>query len=274
LREISPQDNSSIPSYKLKNSSPKFLRNVSKSFVGVIFILLSNPTFSQKKIINTSQQWIQSYNEAKLTDRWTVMLDGGIRWREGFSQKASFIIRGGIGYSISPKVRVAAGFAHLGIYDEERVILQEFRPHQEISYKTNLGKVGLSQRFRLEEQFYKDKSNLSLFSDLDFNYRFRYSVMLGIPLFGLSTKNHDRKLILNVGDEIFLKPGKQISSQVFDRNRFIISPTVQWNKELSFAFTYNLQFTSTIIPEVFVLNRVAWLQVKYNLDFTSPKANH
>ncbi|MDG1276280.1 MAG: DUF2490 domain-containing protein [Algoriphagus sp.] len=258
----------------MKTSSPNILRNITKSFVGVIFILLSNPTFSQKKIINTSQQWIQSYNEAKLTCRWTIMLDGGIRWKEGFSQKTSFIVRGGIGYLISPKVMVAAGFAHVGIYSEELVILQEFRPYQEISYKTNLGKVGLSQRFRLEEQFFKDKSNLSLFSDLGFNYRFRYSVMLGIPLFGLSSKNHDRKLILNVGDEIFLKAGKQISSRVFDKNRFIISPTVQWNKELSFAFTYNLQFTTSIIPEEFVLSQVAWLQVKYSLDFTSSKAKH
>jgi hypothetical protein len=49
---------------------------------------------------------------------------------------------------------------------------------------------------------------------------------------------------------------------------------VQWNKELSFAFTYNLQFTTSIIPEEFVLSQVAWLQVKYSLDFTSSKAKH
>jgi hypothetical protein len=238
-------------------------------YLGLIFFLLFPlDTFPQRKVTQISQQWIQSYHKAELNHRWTALLDGGFRWRGGFTNPSSYIIRGGIGYSILPNLRVATGFAHLGFYSQEKVILQEFRPYQEIRYKSPLGKINLNQRIRIEERLFKDRSIQTPLSELDFNFRFRYSIMFGVPLFQLSAKNLNRKLILNLGDEVFLNVGKQVSSQFFDKNRLIISPTLQWNKALSISITYNSQFASTPVADVFVQSNVAWLQIRHNLDFS------
>ncbi|TDQ16455.1 uncharacterized protein DUF2490 [Algoriphagus boseongensis] len=214
-----------------------------------------------------SQQWIQSYHEGKISTKWTALLDGGFRWREGFSISTAYIIRGGIGYSITPSLRIAAGFANLGLYGEGKVIRYEYRPYQEIQLKTPLGKIGLSQRFRIEERFYEDRSPISNFELPDFNYRFRYSVMFAIPLFQLSKNEPNRRLVLNLGNEIFWNAGKQ-ATRVFDQNRLILSPTLQWNKQLSISFTYNRQFASTLKEDFYLLSNIAWLQIRHNLDFS------
>ncbi|WP_175574458.1 DUF2490 domain-containing protein [Algoriphagus marinus] len=224
-------------------------------------------SFPQRKVTQISQQWIQSYHEAKLNQRWTASLDGGFRWSGGFFNSSSYIIRGGIGYSILPNLRVATGFAHLGFYSHEKVILQEFRPYQEIRYKSQLGKINLNQRIRIEERLFKDKSNQTPLLELDFNFRFRYSIMFGIPVLQISSKNLDRKIILTLGNEIFLNAGKQ-ASQVFDQNRLIISPTIQWNKSLSVSLTWNSQFASTAISDRYIYSDVFWLQIRHNLDFS------
>lgn len=260
------QKKSFFTSYQLKTSSPQLLRNIAKCFFGVIFILLSNPTFSQKQVKKISQQWIQSYHEAKLNSKWTLLLDGGYRWREGFAESSAYIIRGGIGYSILPNLRVATGLAHLGFYSNEKIIRQEFRPYQDLQYKSILGKISLNQRLRLEQRFFKDQL-IPSWSDLDFNFRFRYQFILGIPVAKLSANFPDRKLILNLGNEIFLNAGKEVTTQVFDLNRLLISPTLQWSKALSISLTWNSQFASTPTPGKYIHSSVSWLQVRHNLDF-------
>lgn len=232
----------------------------------LILCLLSFSAFGQKKVVTSDQIWIQSYNEAKISEKWTALLDGGLRWRGSFDEQQAYIVRGGMAYSLSQNLRISAGFAHQGFYAEKKIIRHEYRPYQEILLKDNLGKINLSHRFRVEERFFKDK--LMDFSKTEFNFRFRYAIMLGIPLANLSAANPQRKLVLNLGDEIFLNAGKEITHRIFDQNRVIISPTLQWNRDLSIAFTYNSQFASTAVPEIFLQSHVAWLQIRYNLDLT------
>jgi len=237
-------------------------------YIGLILLFLFPwHSFAQKIVSRKNQLWVQSYHVASLNHRWTALLDGGFRWRGEFTNPSSYIVRGGIGYSILPNLRVATGFAHLGFYSQEKVILQEFRPYQEIQYKFPLGKINLNQRIRIEERFFKDRSIQTPLSELDFNFRFRYSIMFGIPLFQLSAKTLDRKIILNLGNEIFLNAGKQ-TLQVFDQNRITFSPTIQWNKFLSVSITWNSQFASSVSDKRFVYSDVIWLQIRHNMNFT------
>lgn len=231
--------------------------------VGLFF--LSTSTFAQKNILSSNQVWIQSYHEAHISTKWTVLFDGGFRWRDGFDDKMAYIVRAGLGYHLSPHLRVSAGFAYMGGYAGEKVVRYEYRPYQEFFLKDKLGKISISHRFRVEERFFKERALDSV--AVDFNFRFRYALMLGIPLINLSSKDPDRRLILNVGDEIFLNAGKEISHRIFDQNRLIISPTLQWDKDLSVAFTYNSQFASTLAADTFLQSHIFWLQIRYNLEF-------
>lgn len=228
--------------------------------------LLISPAFGQKEVITSNQIWIQSYQEGRISSKWTALLDGGFRWKNGFDNRLAYIVRGGVGYSLLPNLRIGGGFAFLGVYGEKQIIRYEYRPYQEILMKGQLGKLSLSHRFRLEERIFKDK--VFDFATADFNFRIRYAIMLGVPLANLSSKDPNRKLILNLGDEIFLNAGKQITHNTFDQNRLIISPTLQWNKSVSFSFTYNSQFASTVEPDTYLHSHVAWLQIRHNLDFS------
>lgn len=228
--------------------------------------LVTAPTQAQK-ILYSEQLWLHSYHEGKVSEKWSVLLDGGFRWRDGVDDKLAYIVRAGMGYSISQKLRLGGGFATLGAYSGNSVMRREYRPYQELLLKDQLGKLSLSHRFRVEERFFKD---LTVdFATLDFNFRFRYAIMLGVPLAHLSKKDRERKLILNLGDEIFLNAGKEIIHTIFDQNRLMISPTLQWNKSLSFSFTYNSQFGSTAQRDTYLKSDIAWLQIRHNLDFTN-----
>ena len=247
----------------LKNHKPTKLISRLVLFAGLSFLIF--PVFGQKTIRQSNQVWVQSYNEAKLSDRWTALLDGGLRWDKDL-EISVLILRGGVGYSLSPNVRVAGGFAFLGTFEESKIIRNEYRPFQELTYRSELGKLSINNRLRLEERFFESKP--TDINRTSFNFRFRYAIMLGIPLANLSRSDPKRRLILNMGDEIFINAGKEITHRVFDQNRIILSPTVQWNKNLSVSFTYNSQFGSTALAETFVHSHIFWLQTRYNLDFS------
>jgi hypothetical protein len=232
----------------------------------MMLCLAAAPTQAQKNILKSNQVWLHSYHEGRISEKWTILLDGGFRWRNGVEDKLAYIVRTGAGYSISPRLRLGGGFANLGVYAGNSVVRREYRPYQELLFKDQLGKLNLSHRLRVEERFFKD---LALdFATVDFNFRFRYAFSVGIPLARLSKKDPQRKIILNLGDEIFINAGKEIGHSIFDQNRLILSPTLQWNKALSVSFTYNSQFAGTPQPETYLKSHIAWLQIRHNLDFS------
>lgn len=260
LRSLSRLPN---PDSSVQNVYSRF-RSIFPAILLAGFCLLISPVFGQKEVLTSDQVWIQSYHEGRISGKWTVLLDAGFRWRDGVGDKLAYIVRGGVGYSLSPNLRFGGGFAFMGVYGEKQIIRHEYRPYQELLVKDQLGKLTISHRFRVEERIFKDEV-LDL-ATVDFNFRFRYAVMLGIPLANLSSKDPNRRLILNLGDEIFLNAGKEISHRIFDQNRLIISPTLQWSKDLGISLTYNSQFGTTTDPDIFLKSNVIWLQVRYNLD--------
>jgi len=105
-----------------------------------------------------------------------------------------------------------------------------------------------------------------------FNFRFRYSLMAGIPLFKLSETDRDKKVLLNLGDEVFFNAGKGIVFNVFDQNRLLISPTVQFSKNFAVSVTYNSQFAATTTAAVYNQNNIVWLQIRQKFRAVKKKS--
>jgi len=241
--------------------------------------LLTNPLFlfffiiaprmlfgQQKNVANGNQQWLQYYNETKLNDRWTLLFDGGYRWKDGFQESSQYIVRAGIGYNINSDIRVSSGLAHLGFYSSDDLKIVEFRPYQEILVKNQFSKIGLNHRFRIEERFFNPVTNRGTQTPNTFNFRFRYSFMVSIPLFRLSKVKTDKLFLINIGDEIFINAGKRVVNNVFGQNRFIVSPSFRLNESVTLSLTWNSQFTSTSSQATFNYTNVYWLQIKHKLD--------
>ncbi|UII33697.1 DUF2490 domain-containing protein [Fulvivirga ulvae] len=244
-----------------------------KAFSTVFLITFTaSSLFAQKKNTTTqNQQWLQYYNQIKLAGKWVLLTDVGYRWKNGFEESTQYIARTGVGYSISDHVRVSTGLAHLGFYSLGKINKVEFRPYQELIIKNKLNKVGLSHRYRIEERFFYQVADGEIQTPNSFNFRLRYSCMASIPLFQLSSKRPERTFILNIGDEIFINAGRNVVHNVFDQNRFIVSPTAQMNKDVSISLTWNGQFAATAKPQNYNYTNVFWLQVKQQLDLTGKR---
>jgi Protein of unknown function (DUF2490) len=238
--------------------------------ISLLFTVL-NANAQSKIVEEGNQQWAQYYGQVKLTEKWNLLADGGYRLGDNFTKKVQYIVRAGIEYTINPSLRLAAGFANLGFYSGQKINKTEFRPYEEMSIKNTFPKFDFNHRFRIEERFFNPVLDGKIERPGTFNFRFRYSFMVGIPMVTLSKKNRDKKILLNIGDEIFFNAGKHIVYNVFDQNRLIISPTVQFSKNFAVSFTCNNQFAATTTAKTYDHTNVAWLQVKQKFDFTRKK---
>jgi len=233
--------------------------------------LVGNLTAQEKTIIHENQQWLQYYLQLRLSEKWNVQGDAGYRWKESFSARNQYVLRVGGTYRATPALQVGGGMAYSGSYGDEGLEEVEFRPFQDISLKSDFRYFDLSQRFRMEERFYNPVVDGRISSPNDFNLRLRYALTANIPLLHFSEKRPAAQLSLQLGDEIFINAGKAIVTDVFDKNRIVLGPSLQWSKSLTFAFTWSNQFASTAIPDTYRNTQVFWLQIKQQIDLGNKK---
>ena len=219
----------------------------------------------EKNVTKGNQQWVQYYNQTKFSKKWSLLVDGGYRWKQDLGKHSRYIIRAARAYMISPGIRVAAGFAHLGTYTEIDITVVEFRTYQELTVKQVFGKLGLNHRVRIEQRLIESTKN----NDEQFNrsnWRFRYSIVFSIPIIKQFPNHDDRSLKLNVGDEIFINAGKDIVYNVFDQNRILIGPEFQLHKKLTFTLTYSGKFRALNLPSQYTYNHILWVGVRHKID--------
>ena len=234
----------------------------------LILFFVSTPFLrgQKKEVIKENSQWIQYYNQSVISDKWQILFDAGYRWLDGFEERSQYIIRAGIGYRPVSRLRLVAGFAHLGFYSSGDLTKTEYRPYQEIGLTNKLNKIDLSHRLRIEERFFKEQHPQPFQDAQSFNFRFRYLFAVGIPLVQFDG-HRGSELSLHLGDEIFINAGADIVNNVFDQNRLLVSPTYRLNEQFSFALTYNYIFAGTAQAGQYASLQVWWLQIKQNLDF-------
>lgn len=243
------------------------------SRIGKYFLLVILPNLlcvtgqSQSKTVkNINQQWIQYYGQLKLDSRWAFFADGGYRVEDNFSKRAQYIARVAMGYALNPSISLAVGFANSGSYTSAKLSKEEFRPYEELALHSKIGNLTFNHRFRVEERYINPVSNHQILHPGTFNFRFRYSFMAGIPIISLSKSKPGSRILLYLGDEIFLNAGKNIVYNVFDQNRLLISPTVQFSPHFSMSLTWNNQFASTSTAGTYNHTQVMWLQIKQDFD--------
>lgn len=241
----------------------------------ILFFSLANTSdlFGQNKnVTNENQQWFQYCNETQLSDKWIWLSDAVYRLKNSFQESSQYLVRTGIGYDLNSNFRISSGFAYLGFYSNDAVNQIEFRPYQEVKIEHSLNNLDLNHRYRVEERFFYPYSNGQTKSQSTFNFRFRYSIMVGIPLYKFKGEI-EKEFILYIGNEIFINAGNDIVNNVFDQNRFIISPSFKLNEQLTFSITWNNQFASTATQANFEHTDIIWLQITHKLTLNNKKQN-
>lgn len=245
-----------------------------KSILG-IFLSIGIPLAAEcqtKTVKNTNQQWIQYYGQANLATRWNVLADGGYRVEDNFSKRYQYIARVAMAYHLNSMVTLSGGFANLGVYSSSLLSKEEFRPFEELGIHQKSGNWNLAHRFRVEQRFVNSVVQRRIVHPGSFSFRFRYSFMTTIPLLRISTLHPEKRIDLNLGDEIFVNAGKNVVYNVFDQNRILISPALHLNSHLAVALTWNNQFASTTTQGAYIHTEVFWLQIKQDFNFMRKKS--
>lgn len=244
------------------------LKYLLQSFAPVLIFLVGLlPLKAQDSpLLKQNVQWLHYYNKMKLGDSWQLLTDGGYRWKAGFQQPTQFIVRTGLGYSISNKIRLAAGFAHLGFYGSNKLTKQEYRPYQEVLLRNKFNKLIMLHRYRVEERFFNNLLDNNLSNINRFIVRIRYRFMLSIPIVQLSKTNPGKRFSFKIGQELLLNTSVE-AHRFFDQLRLQLSPVIQWNNNWSSSIMWSNHISSTNTPGQYQYTCVLWLQIRQQLDF-------
>lgn len=169
-----------------------------------IFILGSLIGFSQQDNGN----WLMYFGTNKISEKFSIHSE--LQYRNHTISPTNIeqlLLRTGLNYHFKPNASATFGYAHIGNYVYESVRkspeTEEHRIWQQLLTTNNIGRVKFEHRYRLEERF----------AETDFKIRFRYRLMLFVPL--NRPKIETGTMYLGVYDEIFIND----KATFFDRNR-------------------------------------------------------
>lgn len=169
-----------------------------------IFILGSLIGFSQQDNGN----WLMYFGANKISEKFSIHSE--LQYRNHTISPTNIeqlLLRTGLNYHFKPNASATFGYAHIGNYVYESVRkspeTEEHRIWQQLLTTNNIGRVKFEHRYRLEERF----------AETDFKIRFRYRLMLFVPL--NRPKIETGTMYLGVYDEIFIND----KATFFDRNR-------------------------------------------------------
>ena len=231
-----------------------------------IFSLSINLVFCQVKITPThsNQQWIQYYNTIQINKKYAVLSDIGYRCNNSITNAKVALIRTGLYYSFSPTTRIGVGYTNFDYFTDKKETKDENRIYAEYSYKNKFKAIKYDNRFRIEDRFFTSKtSNYS-------QVRLRYLLSLSHEIW--KSKENDRKVSIFQTNEFFYTFDNKTNTKSLDQIRCILGTSFQANKNLSFQFSYNLQFNKkTTLLKTYEFTNVFWVTIRQTLDFSDKK---
>ena len=222
--------------------------------------------FAQKTVYYNNQQWLQYYNQLLVSKKFTLLSDVSLRRIHHLDYWSQITFRTGNGYPLSGQFNGASGFACFTFYYKDNFNKIEFRPYQEINSKQKFERFSLEHRLRAEFRYFRHVLDNKITTDESFNFRFRYRLFCSIPIINFAEKNPGRKILLNIGDEIFINAGRQITYNMFDNNRLLLGTAIQFNEDLIISFTYTNQFGQRNGPAFYENSDIIWIGIIHKLS--------
>lgn len=238
-----------------------------KTLLISLLLAICIKSYSQKLVNSSNQQWLQYFNQIEVAKKFILFSDLGLRTTNRCSQINVLNLRAGLGYSVTKKIDGVSGIGIFALIANNSIGRMEYRPYQDFSIKNKLGSFLVRQRLRLEARFFDQIIATSDPSNVSFNIRGRYKIAFEIPVFQLSEKNKDKKILLNFSNEILLNAGRQITYNNFDSDRLSFGSTIQFSKNLNCALNYTYQYSERNAPSTFEHIDVLTLAITQKIGF-------
>lgn len=212
-----------------------------RPFAYIFFILffIASSAQNEKKVDHQSILWSRYYNQLNLSDKWSIHTEFDNRvFLKPFAQNL-FVFRIQGRHKLNSSLEVGAGFAYFSVstqdpFQEFDFEIPEYRGQQDVTYKFNLKKLTINQRFQVEERFIHNATRLELIDGTIFSWRFRYRLQAEYLIW--EKENQFLKAIVH--DEIMLNVGKNITHNAFDQNRIYAALQYGLNKNIAMELGY------------------------------------
>jgi len=188
--------------------------------------------------------WLNAFVDHKLGERTAFWFDGHWRRMDLGAPPQQLLLRPGLQFTVSPRVRVGGGYAYIATapYGESPNArpLREHRLWQQASIAQTVGKAALSHRFRWEQRWGAPVVGDEL-GDLRYQQRLRYALRAQRNLESLSLRG--RPVLGFVANEFFLPVGHSDGDQKRLQNRAQVgagwSVSARQRLELSYMHQWN-----------------------------------
>ncbi|MFV8344901.1 DUF2490 domain-containing protein [Flavobacterium sp. ZB4P13] len=189
---------------------------------------------TEKNIDHQSILWTRYYNQLLLNEKWSLHTEFDNRVFLKPVKENLYVIRIQGRYKINEHLETGIGFTHFSVATQDPEVsytfkTPEYRGQQDITWKLNVSKVTLNQRFQAEERFIHNANKESLLPGTTFSWRFRYRLQADYTFW--KKENQYLKTILS--DEIMFNAGKTIIKNTFDQNRIYAALQYGINKNIA-----------------------------------------
>lgn len=185
--------------------------------VAALVVGASTPAAAQRTTHDNFNSWYILSTDAGLSERWTTQWDVQERRSGPIEQPQAFFLRGGLGYSVNPAVKLGFGAAYSESYPSGEIPsayqAPERRIFEQLQLGHTIGTVGVTHRYRLEQRWQgrrgADTSNHEITNWMT-SGRVRY-LLKGVKPAG--------DIYLTGSNEVFVAYGKNVGFNVFDQDR-------------------------------------------------------
>jgi hypothetical protein len=205
----------------------------------LLLICFAAQSQTDKKIDHQSLLWTRYYNILTLNNKWSLHSEFDNRIFLNPVEQNLFLLRMHSRYKINNDWDIGAGVAYFSVATQvpEQTFhfdIPEYRIQQDISWKQNLGKVTLSNRFQIEERFFHNANKDGLLSGTTFFWRFRYRLQGEYNFW----KKENQYLKAIIYDELMINGRENIVKNTFDQNRIYVALQCGINKNITLELGY------------------------------------
>ena len=192
--------------------------------------------------------WVQLFSEHRLNARLALFGDLQVRRSAGGAAPQQLLLRPGLLYTVSPRLRVGAGYAFVQTerYGGAPVVVPfpEHRTWQQLLVHAATGNVAWQGRLRLEQRWI-GITRVTPMNDVevtDWRFRQRVRPMVRATVNAAEVGIDVTPLYLTAWNELFVHVGGQVNGETLDQNRASLQLGWRFSPGLRIEAGYLQQF--------------------------------
>lgn len=231
-----------------------------------VFLFLSTLQLSGQNQVQPESygQWLMYFGDNKISDK--IGIHSELQLRNYFLDRTlhQTLSRIGINYYVDPRIMFTAGYGYIHTDPSSENILgssqREHRIWEQMILRHKTKAVFMEHRYRLEQRFIHNKTE-----NIDkFDNRIRYRFQTVFPFYTLTPQL--KHFFFAAYNEIFVNLGRQVSGELFDRNRLYFAMGYQVSPKLNFQLGYLNEGVSLPGSQVIDFRHLLQVGVMYNMD--------